>query len=298
MTITVGLPFFNDERYLENAIRSIFAQSIDNWKLLLVDDGSSDSSLDIAMSVKDERVRVIQGKENRGLPYRLNQITSLTKSKYLARMDGDDMMHPERLKKQMQALRCNPNTPCISTGVWIIDDVNNARGYRAFCSTNQSLDTQKVLANRVMVHPTLTASTDWFRRNLYSEDHRRVQDHELWCRAFLKGDLKLICIDEPLYLFREIGSCTLKKAIVGHMTYCRILRKHGRNLAGSFRTNLQVAKSYTKIAIYTIAFGIGVHNRIINMRQNQNIRTEEEQEASEIVKRIQSTPVPGFPKIV
>ena len=70
----IGLPFFNNQRTLAGALRSIFAQTIDDWQLILVDDGSTDDSLEIARRVRDPRVRVIADRQNVGLAARLNQI--------------------------------------------------------------------------------------------------------------------------------------------------------------------------------------------------------------------------------
>src|SRR5699024_7083751 len=104
--ITIGIPFFTDESYLDMAIRSIINQTYQDWVLLLVDDGSSDGSLGIAKKYeeKDSRISVISDGENKKLPYRLNQIAQLTKTPYLARMDADDIMHPERIEKQLGIL--------------------------------------------------------------------------------------------------------------------------------------------------------------------------------------------------
>ena len=98
--VTVGLPFFNARRTLEAAIRSVFAQTFPHWELLLVDDGSTDGSLEIARSVRDHRVRVFSDGKNRRLATRLNEIATEARAPLLARMDADDLMHPERLALQ------------------------------------------------------------------------------------------------------------------------------------------------------------------------------------------------------
>jgi glycosyltransferase involved in cell wall biosynthesis len=59
MSLSIGIPFYNCEKFLPDAIRSIFAQTYQDWELILVDDGSTDRSLEIACSVDDPRVRVI-----------------------------------------------------------------------------------------------------------------------------------------------------------------------------------------------------------------------------------------------
>ena len=102
--VTIGLPFYNDRLTLELAIKSIFAQTYKNWELILVDDGSTDGSLNIAKKITDKRVRIISDEKNKGLIFRLNQIASLAKGKYLARMDADDLMQPTRIEKQVEFL--------------------------------------------------------------------------------------------------------------------------------------------------------------------------------------------------
>ncbi|MEK5752755.1 glycosyltransferase family 2 protein, partial [Acinetobacter variabilis] len=74
MYISIGIPFFNAEKYLEDAIKSVLAQTFQNWELILVDDGSIDRSLEIARSFNDPRIRIIADGHNRRLAYRLNQI--------------------------------------------------------------------------------------------------------------------------------------------------------------------------------------------------------------------------------
>src|SRR5690625_1371076 len=131
--ITIGLPFFNDSRYLEMAIRSVINQTYQDWVLLLVDDGSSDGSLGIAKTYaeKDSRISVISDGENKKLPYRLNQIAKLTKTPYLARMDADDIMHPERIEKQLGILESNQEIDVLGTNAYSIDSNNEIRGVRS-----------------------------------------------------------------------------------------------------------------------------------------------------------------------
>ena len=85
MKISIGIPFFNAEPYLADAIKSVIQQSFEDWELILVNDGSSDSSLKIAESFakKDNRIRVISDGLNKKLPYRLNQIIDESKGEVI-----------------------------------------------------------------------------------------------------------------------------------------------------------------------------------------------------------------------
>jgi len=82
--VTIGLPFYNAEKYLTDAIRAVFAQTHQHWELILIDDGSTDGSLKIAKSVQDPRVRVYSDGKNKKLAARLNEITKLAKYEYIA----------------------------------------------------------------------------------------------------------------------------------------------------------------------------------------------------------------------
>src|ERR1044072_1769559 len=98
--VTIGIPVCNGRATVADAIRSVFAQSFRQWRLLLVDDGSTDGSLELMRRVGDSRVAVIADGVHRGLVFRLNQMVAMTETPYFARMDCDDMMHPERLQRQ------------------------------------------------------------------------------------------------------------------------------------------------------------------------------------------------------
>ena len=100
--ISIGIPIYNASNYLEDAIKSVLAQSFTDFELILIDDGSTDNSLEIAKSFTDSRIKVISDGENRKLPYRLNQIIQLAKHGYIARMDADDLMDCDRLKIQFE----------------------------------------------------------------------------------------------------------------------------------------------------------------------------------------------------
>ena len=107
--VSIVIPFYNNETTLLDAVKSVFCQTYKNWELILLNDGSTDKSLEIANNINDNRVKVISDGVNRGLVYRLNQSPSLVNGQFIARMDGDDMMHPQRLEKQMNLFFLNPN---------------------------------------------------------------------------------------------------------------------------------------------------------------------------------------------
>ena len=200
--VTIGISFKDPGEYFQLALQSIFAQTFSNWELILIDDGSTDCSLTLAKSIKDERVRVYSDGESRGLNVRLNQMIQLAKTPYFFRMDADDIMHPQRLEKQYQLLLQNDEDTVIGTATYSIDSNSRIVGLRP-SRQNQKIGFD---ARHSFWHPTVAASTSWFRKNPYSDYfiYNRAQDAELWCRTTDKT--KFINLPEPLLFYREIGA--------------------------------------------------------------------------------------------
>jgi glycosyltransferase involved in cell wall biosynthesis len=207
--LTIGIPFKNPGKYFEPALKSIFAQTFTDWELILVDDGSTDGSIEYAQSINDPRVKVYVDGRSTGLSVRLNQMIQLANAPYFFRMDADDIMHPARLEKQYQALiECDPMT-VIGTAAYSIDEESNIMGFRS------SRSEQRYGFNAIQSfwHPTVAASTSWFRENPYSENfiYQRSEDTELWCRTTDKT--KFINLAEPLLYYREEKSLSIRKYV-------------------------------------------------------------------------------------
>ena len=128
--VSIGLTFYNNVDTLTDALRSIFAQSFQDWELIVVDDNSTDGSYERVKSVKDPRVRVFREKEKKCFIAALNQMTQLSKGRYYARMDADDMMHPERLSKQFEYLKTHPEIDVVDTLMCSMDQEGRAIGVR------------------------------------------------------------------------------------------------------------------------------------------------------------------------
>src|SRR5690606_41692456 len=99
---------------------------------ILVDDGSTDRSLEIARSFVDSRIRIISDGFNRRLPYRLNQIINEAEYDIIARMDADDLMAVDRLEKQIKVLNENPKIDLVVTSLYSIGNKNEILGKRIF----------------------------------------------------------------------------------------------------------------------------------------------------------------------
>ena len=292
MRVSIGMPFYNSESTLVDAVRSVFAQSFQDWELILVDDGSVDGSLDIAKAIDDPRVRVVSDGTNHGLHYRLNQICSLSKGEYIARMDSDDIMHPDRLARQVQFLDENRMIDLVGTGIYTIDSMTQPNGIRDI----NPLDTspKSVLRQSIMPHPTVTARAEWFRNNPYDESFLRAEDYELWCRTYAASNFARL--EEPLYYFREGARAPwkyLRDYLQTAHTARKVLRKYGPRSIGWASTVRLIITSYIKGETYRMATLLGMQKALI--RNRSRALTDEEQKAAlEGINMVMITPVPGL----
>ena len=231
--VTIGIPFYNAEETLADAVRSVFAQTWQDWELILLDDGSTDGSLEIARAVADPRVRVISDGRNLGLPARLNQIAREAESEYIARMDADDLMSPVRIQREMEVLNRNPEIDLVSAGTFSLDESDRLIGVR--CADVSRVTRADLAVWRVeIVHAALLGRKEWFLRNPYSGDYPLAEDRELWLRTALNGDLNLLLIQELLYYYRESSSCSsCRKVYRAYQSLLKLNRRYGPRLFDS-----------------------------------------------------------------
>ncbi len=276
--ISIGIPFYNCEKFLEFAILSVLNQTYRNWELILVDDGSTDDSLAIAQrfSKLDNRIRVVSDGLNKKLPYRLNQIISISKFEYIARMDADDIMDPYRLEKQLNFLLKNNNYDLVSSSIYSIDTENNILGKR-IASINLSKETL-LNGNYQIVHPSLFGRKSWFQRNQYDISFDRAEDYELWLRSILKDDFKIYISEECLLFYRELGNLTKEKLINSYKTTHKIFEKQKSNIPRiSFIKG--VCLNSLKILIVNFLFAMKLES-ILSKRRNDIIFNEDELKTS------------------
>ena len=255
--VTIGLPFYNAEKYLALAIESVLQQTYTNWELLLLDDGSTDNSLCIAQSYaqKDSRIKVISDGKNKNLATRLNELPSLAQGLYLARMDADDIMHSARIERQLAVLKAHPEIDVLGTNAYIINDEN------AVTSTRYPLTPKNTLTRvKSFIHPTIIAKKQWFLENPYDTKALRMEDAELWYRTHSK--YHFVRLNEPLLFYREVGNSYYKKYFLAQQSKAYIFSKYPNESYWKqyFRAN------FLKGIVYRIAHIFGMEQWLVNRR--------------------------------
>jgi len=209
MLVTVSIPFYNPGSAFIHSINSVLLQTYSNLEILLVNDGSTDGSLELALSIIDPRVKVINDNVNKGLNYRLNQIIDIATGEYLARMDADDLMALDRIEKQVQFLLENPKLDLVTSGLCSIDTDFNILGFRGpkESGVDKDLTFESLLfGKKCPIHASLLAKKSWCKRNRYNDKYKRIEDYNLWLTAFKNEDLKIGFMTDYLYYYEESNS--------------------------------------------------------------------------------------------
>tara|TARA_B110000114_G_C15096861_1_gene402101 strand:- start:3692 stop:4549 length:858 start_codon:yes stop_codon:yes gene_type:complete len=261
--LTVGLPFYNANEFLKYAIQSTLNQSFSDFELILLNDGSTDSSLEIARSFKDDRIVVISDGDNKGLAYRLNQISQLANGKYLARMDSDDIMHVDRLKIQFEYLSLNENIDLLGSNAFVIDNNNKIYG-KMFVLEKPSL-IEHVFSNQCFIHPTVTGKTKWFKDNPYNISAIRMEDAELWSRTITTASFENL--NKSLLYYRQAGTPYLSKYLKSQKGFRKLIYSNGNK---KFKLILY---SYLKSLIFIFISVLRLQNYFFKKRHN-NISVE------------------------
>lgn len=281
--VSIGIPFYNSEKYLEDAIKSVVKQTYSNWELILMDDGSADSSINIARKYEknDNRIKVISDGNNFGLPKRLNQLSQLSTGFYYARMDADDIMHPDRIKNQLEYLNLNPKIDLLGSGLISIDNNNNITGIRRG-SFLGNVTLQMVVKMTWCVHPTITGKLEWFKNNPYDEDLRRAQDYELWIRTVDKS--KFVRLQEPYLFYREASTPSLTKYVKSTQYSLNTFRKNRKKIGMLNVVKLCVSKLF-KLSVYFVFSIFGLTDKLIE-RRSVKLDEEDKNDYTNILNKI------------
>jgi len=260
--VTVGLPFFDEERYLGDAIRSVLAQTFTDFELLLVDDGSRDGSLEVAQSFRDPRITVIADGQRRRLPERLNEIIRRARGTYVARMDADDVMHPTKLARQLAVMDA-PGAPDV-IGTWAALVAGSGEPFAAIEPAPPT--PRNALRYGVLPHPTIVARRSWFVANPYDATLTRTEDRDLWCRAVQTSTFATV--PECLYVFRiDASKATFVDSYLDGQRQNRVIfRKYGPPIVGPWETGALVAATHAKSLVMRGLAKVGLVDRLIRRR--------------------------------
>lgn len=196
--VSIGLPVYNGRRHLRHAVLSILNQAYTNWELIIVDDASTDNSLETIADIVDNRIKVTRHSDNLGRAARLNEAVDQAKGEYFARMDQDDIAYPDRLAKQVAFLQQHPNVDLTASSVTVFKDNGSLIGIRTVPTSHKEICRNQ--QRFMMPHPTWMGKKAWFLANPYDENVF-IEDKDLLSRTFQQSTFANI--PKPLLGYRE-----------------------------------------------------------------------------------------------
>lgn len=198
--VTVLMPVYNGEEYLREAVDSVLNQTFTDFELLIINDGSTDKSVEIIESYSDSSIRLVHNEKNIKLGATLNKGLHLARGEYIARMDCDDISLPSRLEKQVAFMDSNPKI--VVCGTWIRTFGGATSSVSRYATDSDNIRCI-MLFDSSMAHPSVMMRRECLINNklLYDEEMKYAQDYDLWVRCAQLFPLKNI--DEVLLLYRQ-----------------------------------------------------------------------------------------------
>jgi glycosyltransferase involved in cell wall biosynthesis len=260
--VSIGMPAFNCGETLAVAIRSILNQTYKNWELLVVEDGSSDRTLEVARSFSDPRISVLSDYSHNGLVPRLNQAVATSQGEYFARMDADDVAYPERLERQVEYLQQHSEVDLLGCSMLMFKDDGVAFGCRRVPENHEEICRRPSSGFRI-AHATLMGRVSWFRAHPYGLGAPLAEDYDLFLRSYTT--IRFACLCEILYGCRE-DRLLLRKILVGRYG---VIKAAFREFAGRrkyFTAAGALLKQYAKAHVDVFAVLTGLNYRVLAHR--------------------------------
>ena len=208
--LSVVMSVYNGARYLRESVESILSQTYSDFELIIVDDGSTDTTPSILRTYSDPRITHLRNTTNRGLATSLNRGLRAARGALVARQDADDISVPHRLEAQVAFAQKQPEVGLFGSPCSVIDADANVLGRYPVPTSDLQIRWTSLLTNP-FAHPTVVVRHDILVRYdlIYDESLEAAQDYELWTRVlrYTRG----ANLEEPLLLYRRGGDITVQR---------------------------------------------------------------------------------------
>ena len=251
--VSVIIPSYNHEKYIKDCIESVLNQTYKNIEVLVEDDCSTDNTREIIKSIKDERLKKIFSKKNKGAVDTMNDLTKKCNGKYIAIIGSDDIWYPNKIEEQVKAFKNNPKLGAVFTKMDLIDENGNKYPdddptYNIFNNNNMSSSKRLRLfyeKGNHLCHPTSMISRKAIEDvGPYNKAFRQLHDYEYWTRLLQKYEIyiipkKLICYRKEINGSKSISSSTTKNLTqmyneLFYINYKMIINMNSKNIKDGF----------------------------------------------------------------
>jgi glycosyltransferase involved in cell wall biosynthesis len=222
--VSIIMPCYNSQNYIEEAIESVVVQTYENWELIIIDDCSKDNSVKIAEKYckQDKRILFYKNEKNIGPAKTRNKGIELAKGQYIAFLDSDDVWHNEKLDKQISFLKQNQSCDLCSSSYEIIDE--NSNKIKEYKVKEKVLKYADLLKENVILCTTVIGKSELFKANQFKSDFKH-EDFVLWL-SLLSKNKRIYTMDINLARYRyNKGSRSFNKIKAAEDRW-RILREN------------------------------------------------------------------------
>jgi glycosyltransferase involved in cell wall biosynthesis len=211
--ISIILPVYNGEKYLNESIDSVLSQSYQNWELLIINDGSTDNTEELVLSFTDKRIRYLLNETNSGIIFSMNKGLDEAKGKFIARLDADDIALPHRLEKQVKFLTENEDYVLVGCYYHMIDSEGKYLGKVTYPANNLDAQTSLLLQN-CFCHSAIMMRAGLAKELKYDPEFQVCEDYDLWYRISQRGKIINIPSFDALYRLHGGNISVNKKEIM------------------------------------------------------------------------------------
>lgn len=205
--VSIIMPNYNSEKYLEDTIKSILAQTYPNWELLFVDDCSTDNSLSIIEHFKDDRIRVFRNDKNCGAAVSRNIALEHACGRWIAFLDSDDLWHQDKLSLQISFMLKNK---CAFSFTHYYFDRNDGK-LSEFAPSKDLYDYKTILKHCYIACPTVMYDISILGKVYMPTEAVKREDFGCWLKV-LKQGFKAYCFHYPLTTVKiHAGSVSYNK---------------------------------------------------------------------------------------
>lgn len=254
--ITVLMGIYNCASTLVEALDSLYAQTYQDFKIVLCEDGSTDDTFNVAKAYAEnhENIILVRNEKNMGLNFTLNRCLEYADTEYCARMDGDDISLPTRFEKEIKFLDAHPEYAIVSTQMQHFD----AEGIFRVGTGKGEPDVRTYPKSVPFCHAPCMVRTEAYKAvGGYTVDKKllRQEDYHLWIKMYQKG-YRGYTIAEPLYMMRDDRNAVRRRNFVSRRNEAYVKHLACKMLGLPFYYNLYCLKplilSITPTWIYNI----------------------------------------------
>ncbi len=243
-TISVIIPAYNSEKTIKATIESVIKQTFSDWELIIINDGSQDSTLDIALQVKDSRIKVFSF-DNAGLSASRNRGLKRAVGEFVSFLDADDIWTSDKLAIQLKALQENPQAAVAYSWTDYIDENGKFAFSGSYINVNGDVYEHLLMSDFLengsnpLIRKEAFTALDGFDETL-----RAAEDWDMWLRLANKFDF--VCVPSVQILYRVTAN-SVSSNVINQEKFCLEVLRRGyqeRPPSLKYSWNISLAKLY------------------------------------------------------